>query len=1185
MTSLKKKKGGAKEPADSTRSLCDLAEKKLSRSKKITRDMKGQIEELRESEAKFHTVADFTYDWELWLGPDKQILYCSPSCERITGYPPQAFITDPQLYTQIVYPDDRSLMEEHNRTAWETPEPRSVDFRIIHRDGSVRWIGHACQLVRDPDGTVRGRRISNREITERKYAEEELNRANRALRMLNDSNQAMIHITDETILMNEICRIAVEAGGYRLAWIGFAEQDEAKTVRPVAHAGFESGYIATTHLTWAEDSPRGRGPGGNAIRTGQISIARNISTDPAFTPWRAEAMLRGYESVIALPLTHNGQTIGVLGIYSREADVFDPKEVKILKELADDLAFGIIALRLQAQRDLADKAIRDLNAYNRSLIEASLDPLVTITPGGMISDVNAATMTVTGFSREELIGTDFSQYFTEPDRARAGYEAVFRDGVVKDYPLEIRHRDGQVTSVLYNATVYRDESGNIAGIFAAARDITERKKAEEREVHLASFPELTPVQILEADPDGSIRYTNPAMRRSLDALGETDPRIFIPQDILTRLDGTAITEYYHEERETEIHNRIFHEILFFTPEFSSVRIYASDITERKQAEDALRESHAKYRQIVENISDVILTLDMDGTVTYISPVIQRLFGYTVQEVVGRHFREFIHPEDVQRVLEGFRRRVAGEYGTNEFRLLTKDGRERYVRTTQTPIGKEGGVTGFNYVMTDYTERRKAEDALRHASAYNRSLIEASLDPLVTIGPEGKITDVNAATETATGYSRQQLIGTDFSDYFMNPENARAGYRQAFREGTVHDYPLELRHRDGHVTMVLYNASVFRDGFGNVTGIFAAARDITRLVEEERKLKESEERYRNVVQSQTEFITRFLPDGTHLFVNEAYCRYFGKPCHEMIAHVFRPEIPADDQAPLKQHFRSLTRDHPVGTIEHRIILSDGTVRWQQWNDRAIFDTGGNIAEYQSVGRDITERKMAEEMLRKFNEELEHQVRVRTEELNLSLEEKVLLLREIHHRVKNNLQIIISLVNLQMRRVEDERLKQVMAETQNRVRAMALVHEKLYQSVDISRIDLAGYTGFLVTHLFTFYGVDSRQVTREVDIGKIMLDINTAIPLGLIINELASNALKYAFPDSRKGSLSIAVREEGKTLHLMVRDDGIGMPEDFDWRNAESLGLRLVVSLVEQLDGTIELDRSAGTAFTIIVQEKK
>ncbi len=236
--------------------------------------------------------------------------------------------------------------------------------------------------------------------------------------------------------------------------------------------------------------------------------------------------------------------------------------------------------------------------YARSLIEASLDPLVTISPEGKITDVNEATIRVTGVSRSKLIGTDFSNYFTEPEKAREGYQQVFARGSVTDYPLTIRHKDGNLVSVLYNASVYKDISGNVLGVFAAARDVT---------------------------------------------------------------------------------------------------------------------------------------------------------------------------------------------------------------------------------------------AQRQAAQYARSLIEASLDPLVTISPEGKITDVNEATVKATGVARDKLIGTDFSDYFTEPENARKGYEQVFSKGFVTDYPLTIRHKDGRLTEVLYNASVYRDVQSNVLGVFAAARDVTAQKEAEAKI--------------------------------------------------------------------------------------------------------------------------------------------------------------------------------------------------------------------------------------------------------------------------------------------------------------------------------------------------------------
>jgi PAS domain S-box-containing protein len=319
----------------------------------------------------------------------------------------------------------------------------------------------------------------------------------------------------------------------------------------------------------------------------------------------------------------DGANLLAAGNLSHRAKVQTRDEIGDLAEDFNRMAgslersFQSMAIEI-AERKRAEETLRLANAYNRSLIEASPDPLVTIGQDGKIADVNAATERATGYSREELIGNDFLDHFTEPEKARMGYQQVFREGSVRDYALEIQHREGHLTPVLYNASVYRDEAGQVVGVFAAARDITERKRAEE--------------------------------------------------------------------------------------------------------------------------------------------------------------------------------------------------------------------------------------TLRLANAYNRSLIEASLDPLVTIGQDGKIADVNAATERATGYSRGELIGNDFSDYFTEPEKARMGYQQVFREGSVRDYALEIQHREGHLTPVLYNASVYRDEAGQVVGVFAAARDITerkRAEEEIRKLNaELEQRVRD-----------------------------------------------------------------------------------------------------------------------------------------------------------------------------------------------------------------------------------------------------------------------------------------------------------------------------------------------------
>jgi len=438
----------------------------------------------------------------------------------------------------------------------------------------------------------------------------------------------------------------------------------------------------------------------------------------------------------------------------------------------------------------SEEALRAASLYSRNLLETSLDPLVTISAEGEITDVNAATEKITGLSRERLIGSDFSDYFTEPEMARAGYQKVFAEGQVTDYPLAVRHTSSAITEVLYNASVYRNEQGKVLGVFAAARDITERKRAEK----------------------------------------------------------------------------------------------------------ALMESAEKYRILVENVKDyAIFMLDVGGHVADWNVGAELIKGYRADEIVGQHFSRFYPKEDVERGKPERELATAAAEGRfeDEGWRVRKDGSRFVANVIITPVRDDASqLCGFVKFTRDITERKRAEEELkssneemqsvneelrstseeletsneelkssneemqsvneelrstneeletsreelRAASRYSRTLIETSLDALVTISAEGEITDVNTATEKITGLSRERLIGSDFSDYFTEPEMARAGYLKVFAEGQVTDYPLAVRHTSGAITEVLYNASVYRNEQGNVLGVFAAARDITDRKRAEDKLR-------------------------------------------------------------------------------------------------------------------------------------------------------------------------------------------------------------------------------------------------------------------------------------------------------------------------------------------------------------
>jgi two-component sensor histidine kinase len=213
------------------------------------------------------------------------------------------------------------------------------------------------------------------------------------------------------------------------------------------------------------------------------------------------------------------------------------------------------------------------------------------------------------------------------------------------------------------------------------------------------------------------------------------------------------------------------------------------------------------------------------------------------------------------------------------------------------------------------------------------------------------------------------------------------------------------------------------------------------------------------------------------------------------------------------------------------------------------------------------------------------------MRVSLEEKEVLLREIHHRIKNNMQVISSLLNLQSDTIDDPRHREMFSESKNRIRAMALIHEKLYQTRDIANIDFGDYIASLANGLFMFYGTNPSQVELSIEAEGVVIGIDTAIPCGLIINELLSNALKYAFPDGKAGMIRIAIKKNdtaggGTEYALTVADNGIGLPKDFDFRNARTLGLHLVMSLAEhQLQGSMKVIRDSGTAYQISFRDAK
>ncbi|HET7833824.1 MAG TPA: PAS domain S-box protein [Gallionella sp.] len=524
------------------------------------------------------------------------------------------------------------------------------------------------------------------------------------------------------------------------------------------------------------------------------------------------------------------------------------------------------------------------------------------------------------------------------------------------------------------------------GQLIAARDASQQALAASEEKFRAISAAALDALIM-VDDTGTLVYWNPAAERILgyradEALGKPLHQLLTPQRYRSQamqgfetfrssgqgaLIGKAI--------EIEALHKDGHEIpveLSISALQLNGRRYAvgilRDISERKQAEQELRLLAA----IVASSDDAIISKSLDGTILSWNAGAERLYGYSAAEMIGRPVSRLApsdRPDEIPGLLERIRQGERIEHYETVRRR--KDGVHVPMSLTISPLHDAAGqVVGASAIGRDITQRKQAEEALRHANAYNRSLIEASPDPLVTIGPDGRITDVNSATEQVTGHSREELIGTDFSDYFTYPEHARAGYQQVFRDGIVRDYPLEIQHRDGYTTPVLYNAAVYRDEAGQVTGVFAAARDVTELRHAEQKLRHSEaglkeaQRIALLGNWELDLATNALSWSDEIYrIFELDPKKFGASYD-----AFLNGIHPDDRNMVNQAYTDSVKNRTPYDIVHRLLMPDGRIKYVHERCETHYSEAGQPLRSIGTVQDITTQRLAELNLQKSNRAL-------------------------------------------------------------------------------------------------------------------------------------------------------------------------------------------------------------------------
>ncbi len=488
--------------------------------------------------------------------------------------------------------------------------------------------------------------------------------------------------------------------------------------------------------------------------------------------------------------------------------------------------------------------------------------------------------------------------------------------------------------------------------------------------------------------------------------------------------------------------------------------------------------------------------------------------------------------------------------------------------------------GYLGIQRDMTERRTSDELIRLSEEKFRAVAE-SMPAQVVIFQDDKFVYANPYSEKITGYNTDEILKKNFWDIVHDDYKDIAkdrGQKRLLGEMVPDSYEMKIVTKNNEERWLSYSARMI--DFNGKKAVLGIAIDITESKKNQDKIRLSEEKYRNFVKQSSEGIFRMefrTPVSINLAADEQVeliRKYvFIAECNHVFANMY-DEKPEDIIGKNISNLKFQNTDVPARIL--KFIMNDysivddevsefdleGMERNFVINIAGVIENG-HLTSIWGVQRNITEKKKTEESIKR------------------SLKEKDILLKEIHHRVKNNLQIVTSLLKLQAGYVKDEKIKQLFRESQNRVQSMSLIHQKLYQTKDLANIDFKEYIETVTIHLQHSYGILEDRVKIRIDVNNMVMSIDNAIPAGLIINELVSNSLKHAFPDNRSGNIFInaAYDEYSNEYWLLIRDDGIGFTEKIDFENSNSFGLKLVDTLVKQLDGMIEIVFKGGSEFRI------
>jgi len=939
---------------------------------------------------------------------------------QIYGYTLAEMEANYDWWASRIHPDDKpKVIEERERHMRGEIDRFTAEYRLKHRSGEWIWALSIGKVV-EYDEIGKPARISGviLNITERKKAEEELARERNLLRILIDHlpDNIFVKDTEGRFLLNNVTSMRLLGAKNQNELLGKTDFDFMPHELAAQYRNVELEFL----------------------ESGQPVIEKEV-----FYPQRKK---RQWVSDTRIPLRNeHGELIGFVGV---GRDITERKQ--------------------------SEEALRESEAQKNAILNGITAGIAFVNKNLEVLWLNKAAARELNKPLEYIIGRKCHEAWAGSEKPCENCPTVKASKTGKAERFIMVSSDGNVRDERGEPVF--DAEGNLIGIVSITNDITEQKRAEEglkeSEERYRSLVAASPDAITLTDLNANIIMANQqaALIHGFESVEEMLSSPINALDLIAEEDHQRAIDNTRKTLETGIVRNVEYTLLrkdgvSFPGELSASLIMDADsqpkaftavtrdITERKQAEEALRGSEEQLSIITDEIPALIAYVDSGQRYLHVNKHYAEWYGTSKEELIGKKVRDVLDETVYQNAVKYIQAALKGQYVSFENIAYDKNGRKRFVNAAYVPyFDDEGFVKAFVASVQDITERKQMEEALRESEERFRSIVEQSNDGIVLTDWNGNVIEWNEGQELITGVKREDVIGRPIWDCIFRV------------------MPEKIRH-----------------------------------LERKEQIKAA-------------FI-ELSETGKSIWANRL--------------------------------------SEPV------IQRPDGTLHIAQVMTFPIKTDKGFMVG--SISRDITEQKKA------------------AEQIKASLEEKEVMLKEIHHRVKNNLQVVSGLLGLQLDYVQDKQTVEGLNESRDRIMSMALIHEYLYQSEDLARIDFNEYIRNLTGYLSQSY--EGRAITLNINVDDdILLDVDTAVPCGLIISELFSNSIKHAFPEGKEGEIKITIHSISDEIELVLSDSGVGIPEDLDIRNTESLGLQLVVALVDQLDGTIELDRSSGTAFKIKFRAK-